>query len=171
MPPEWVWPGLYRSEGGSQPANFAWFPTLQVIAQFIFIPFMTTGAGAELLGSWFGTGTGVGLYPDGRHWPGSHAAGHAIAPLSRIISKISHPIAGSRLKNFGWMVNRRQGGNGDRGNISPAGNLQCHGSKNIVQVFSGEPWCSGLRQQIPKNVIAGAIALTLSSPSMKRAIG
>jgi MFS transporter, DHA3 family, multidrug efflux protein len=31
------------------------------IAQFFFIPFMTNGAGAELIGPWFGTGTGRGL--------------------------------------------------------------------------------------------------------------
>ncbi len=31
------------------------------IAQFIFIPFMTTGAGVELLGPWFGVGTDRGL--------------------------------------------------------------------------------------------------------------
>ncbi|NIJ53904.1 MFS transporter [Dyadobacter arcticus] len=31
------------------------------IAKFIFIPFMTTGAGANLIGSWFGTGTDRGL--------------------------------------------------------------------------------------------------------------
>ena len=31
------------------------------IAQLIFIPFMTTGAGVELLGGWFGTGTDRGL--------------------------------------------------------------------------------------------------------------
>jgi DHA3 family multidrug efflux protein-like MFS transporter len=31
------------------------------IAQLIFIPFMTTGAGADLIGSWFGTGTDRGL--------------------------------------------------------------------------------------------------------------
>jgi DHA3 family multidrug efflux protein-like MFS transporter len=31
------------------------------IAQFIFIPFMTTGRGVELIGSWFGTGTGRGI--------------------------------------------------------------------------------------------------------------
>lgn len=31
------------------------------IAQFIFIPFMTTGAGVELIGSWFGTGTDRGI--------------------------------------------------------------------------------------------------------------
>jgi DHA3 family multidrug efflux protein-like MFS transporter len=31
------------------------------IAQLIFIPFMTTGAGVELLGPWFGTGTDRGL--------------------------------------------------------------------------------------------------------------
>lgn len=31
------------------------------IAQFIFIPFMTTGAGVELLGPWFGTGMGRGI--------------------------------------------------------------------------------------------------------------
>jgi DHA3 family multidrug efflux protein-like MFS transporter len=31
------------------------------IAQLIFIPFMTTGAGAELLGPWFGTGADRGL--------------------------------------------------------------------------------------------------------------
>ncbi len=31
------------------------------IAQFIFIPFMTTGAGVDLIGSWFGTGTDRGL--------------------------------------------------------------------------------------------------------------
>jgi MFS transporter, DHA3 family, multidrug efflux protein len=31
------------------------------IAQFIFIPFMTTGAGVTLIGGWFGTGTDRGL--------------------------------------------------------------------------------------------------------------
>jgi MFS transporter, DHA3 family, multidrug efflux protein len=31
------------------------------VAQLIFIPFMTTGAGADLIGSWFGTGTDRGL--------------------------------------------------------------------------------------------------------------
>ncbi|MBE9180584.1 MFS transporter [Oculatella sp. LEGE 06141] len=31
------------------------------IAQFIFIPFMTTGVGVDLLGSWFGTGTDRGI--------------------------------------------------------------------------------------------------------------
>jgi MFS transporter, DHA3 family, multidrug efflux protein len=31
------------------------------IAQFFFIPFMTTGAGVDLIGSWFGTGQGRGL--------------------------------------------------------------------------------------------------------------
>jgi DHA3 family multidrug efflux protein-like MFS transporter len=31
------------------------------IAQLIFIPFMTTGAGVDLLGKWFGTGTDRGL--------------------------------------------------------------------------------------------------------------
>jgi len=31
------------------------------IAQFIFIPFMTTGAGVEWIGSWFGTGTDRGI--------------------------------------------------------------------------------------------------------------
>ncbi len=31
------------------------------IAQFIFIPFMTTGKGVELIGSWFGVGPGRGI--------------------------------------------------------------------------------------------------------------
>ncbi|HMO59390.1 MAG TPA: MFS transporter [Roseiflexaceae bacterium] len=31
------------------------------VAQFIFIPFMTTGAGVALIGGWFGTGTDRGL--------------------------------------------------------------------------------------------------------------
>jgi DHA3 family multidrug efflux protein-like MFS transporter len=31
------------------------------IAQFLFIPFMTTGAGADLIGSWFGTGVDRGI--------------------------------------------------------------------------------------------------------------
>ena len=31
------------------------------IAQFIFIPFMTTGAGVDLIGGWFGTGTDRGI--------------------------------------------------------------------------------------------------------------
>jgi DHA3 family multidrug efflux protein-like MFS transporter len=31
------------------------------IAEFVFIPFMTTGAGVELLGGWFGTGPDRGL--------------------------------------------------------------------------------------------------------------
>jgi DHA3 family multidrug efflux protein-like MFS transporter len=31
------------------------------IAQLIFIPFMTTGAGVDLIGAWFGTGTDRGI--------------------------------------------------------------------------------------------------------------
>jgi DHA3 family multidrug efflux protein-like MFS transporter len=31
------------------------------IAQLFFIPFMTTGAGADLIGGWYGTGTGRGI--------------------------------------------------------------------------------------------------------------
>ena len=31
------------------------------IAQFVFIPFMTTGRGVELIGSWYGTGMGRGI--------------------------------------------------------------------------------------------------------------
>ena len=31
------------------------------IAQFVFIPFMTTGRGVELIGSWYGTGPGRGI--------------------------------------------------------------------------------------------------------------
>ena len=31
------------------------------IAQFIFIPFMTTGSGVELMGSWFGVGSARGI--------------------------------------------------------------------------------------------------------------
>ncbi|MES2436399.1 MAG: MFS transporter [Patescibacteria group bacterium] len=31
------------------------------VAQFIFIPFMTTGVGVELIGSWYGVGVGRGL--------------------------------------------------------------------------------------------------------------
>jgi MFS transporter, DHA3 family, multidrug efflux protein len=31
------------------------------IAQFVFIPFMTTGAGVQLIGNWFGVGTGRGI--------------------------------------------------------------------------------------------------------------
>jgi MFS transporter, DHA3 family, multidrug efflux protein len=31
------------------------------VAQFVFIPFMTTGAGVELIGGWFGTGADRGL--------------------------------------------------------------------------------------------------------------
>jgi DHA3 family multidrug efflux protein-like MFS transporter len=31
------------------------------IAKFVFIPFMTTGLGAQWIGSWFGTGTDRGL--------------------------------------------------------------------------------------------------------------
>jgi MFS transporter, DHA3 family, multidrug efflux protein len=31
------------------------------IAQFVFIPFMTTGRGVELIGEWFGTGMGRGI--------------------------------------------------------------------------------------------------------------
>ena len=31
------------------------------IAQFVFIPFMTTGAGVEWIGGWFGTGMGRGI--------------------------------------------------------------------------------------------------------------
>jgi MFS transporter, DHA3 family, multidrug efflux protein len=31
------------------------------IAQLIFIPFMTTGAGVDLIGPWFGTGTDRGI--------------------------------------------------------------------------------------------------------------
>ncbi|HYI13282.1 MAG TPA: MFS transporter, partial [Thermoanaerobaculia bacterium] len=31
------------------------------IAQFVFIPFMTTGGGVEWIGGWFGTGMGRGI--------------------------------------------------------------------------------------------------------------
>ena len=31
------------------------------IAHFVFIPFMTTGAGVELIGSWYGVGMGRGI--------------------------------------------------------------------------------------------------------------
>lgn len=31
------------------------------ITQFVFIPFMTTGAGVELIGGWFGTGPDRGM--------------------------------------------------------------------------------------------------------------
>jgi len=31
------------------------------IAEFVFIPFMTRGAGVELIGSWFSTGTDRGI--------------------------------------------------------------------------------------------------------------
>jgi DHA3 family multidrug efflux protein-like MFS transporter len=31
------------------------------VAQLVFIPFMTTGAGVDTIGSWFGTGTDRGL--------------------------------------------------------------------------------------------------------------
>jgi len=31
------------------------------VAQYIFIPFMTTGYGAELIGSWYGVGPGRGI--------------------------------------------------------------------------------------------------------------
>jgi DHA3 family multidrug efflux protein-like MFS transporter len=31
------------------------------IAQYVFIPFMTTGKGVELIGDWFGTGPGRGI--------------------------------------------------------------------------------------------------------------
>jgi MFS transporter, DHA3 family, multidrug efflux protein len=31
------------------------------VAQFVFVPFMTTGAGADVLGPWFGTGPKRGL--------------------------------------------------------------------------------------------------------------
>ena len=31
------------------------------VAQFVFIPFMTTGRGVELIGDWFGVGMGRGI--------------------------------------------------------------------------------------------------------------
>ena len=31
------------------------------IAQFVFIPFMTTGAGVGLIGSWYGSGSDRGI--------------------------------------------------------------------------------------------------------------
>jgi DHA3 family multidrug efflux protein-like MFS transporter len=31
------------------------------VAQFVFIPFMTTGSGVDLIGGWFGTGIGRGI--------------------------------------------------------------------------------------------------------------
>ena len=36
-------------------------PRIGPIAQWLFIPLMTTGAGVELLGPWFGTGADRGL--------------------------------------------------------------------------------------------------------------
>ena len=41
------------------------------LAQFVFIPFMTTGAGADAIGSWFGTG------PERGHRAGVHDRGRA----------------------------------------------------------------------------------------------
>ncbi len=35
--------------------------TISPIAQFVFIPFMTTGAGVQLIGGWFGTGVNRGI--------------------------------------------------------------------------------------------------------------
>ena len=31
------------------------------LAQFVFIPYMTTGGGVDLIGSWYGVGTGRGI--------------------------------------------------------------------------------------------------------------
>jgi MFS transporter, DHA3 family, multidrug efflux protein len=35
--------------------------TIGPIAQFVFIPFMTTGKGVNFIGSWYGVGTGRGI--------------------------------------------------------------------------------------------------------------
>lgn len=56
---------LGRVIGFAQSIEFAATPLtaflIGPIAQFIFIPFMTDGMGAELIGSWFGTGQARGI--------------------------------------------------------------------------------------------------------------
>lgn len=56
---------LGRVIGFAQSIEFAATPLtaflIGPIAQFIFIPFMTTGAGVELIGDWFGTGMARGI--------------------------------------------------------------------------------------------------------------
>jgi DHA3 family multidrug efflux protein-like MFS transporter len=54
-----------RVFGFAQSIEYAAAPlmafTIGPIAQFIFIPFMTTGAGADLIGGWYGTGPARGM--------------------------------------------------------------------------------------------------------------
>jgi hypothetical protein len=66
------------------------------VAQLIFIPFMTTGAGVDTLGSWFGTG------PDRA---GCHAAGNAFEILSNPFGSVwnSGRTAGSAGRVSGVM--------------------------------------------------------------------
>ncbi|HEX2994931.1 MAG TPA: MFS transporter, partial [Anaerolineales bacterium] len=59
------------------------------IAQLIFIPFMTTGAGVDLLGPWFGTGADRGLallfHVRGTDRTHHHTAGNAFLLLSGVV--------------------------------------------------------------------------------------
>jgi DHA3 family multidrug efflux protein-like MFS transporter len=63
------------------------------IAQFIFIPFMTTGAGVDLLGTWFGVGADRGIalyiYSNRIDRVDGDIDSDAIAFVSKIISELS----------------------------------------------------------------------------------
>src|SRR5688500_16792997 len=61
VPPERQGRGFGFAQSVEQAATPITAFLIGPIAELVFIPFMTTGAGEELIGDWFGTGTGRGL--------------------------------------------------------------------------------------------------------------
>jgi DHA3 family multidrug efflux protein-like MFS transporter len=61
VPPERLGRVFGFAHGVEQSASPVTAFLIGPIAEFAFIPFMTTGAGAALIGGWFGTGTGRGI--------------------------------------------------------------------------------------------------------------
>jgi DHA3 family multidrug efflux protein-like MFS transporter len=61
VPPEWQGRVFDFAQTVEQAASPTTAFAIGPIAELVFIPFMTTGAGATLVGGWFGTGTDRGL--------------------------------------------------------------------------------------------------------------